>query len=65
VSQTIVVYTATGQTAYERDVSTLPMLLRSMAVLYIAVTSPEGIVFGRVCLFVRKIMENSFSYHYE
>ena len=33
--QTIVVYPPTGSTAYEREMSTPPMLLRSMALLYL------------------------------
>jgi len=35
VAQTIVVYPPTGSTAYEREMSTSPTLLRSMALLYL------------------------------
>jgi len=34
-SQTLVVYRPTGSTAYEREMSTPPMLLRSMVLLYL------------------------------
>jgi len=34
-SQTVVVYPPTGSTAYEKEMSTPPTLLRSMALLYL------------------------------
>ena len=37
-SQTIVVYPPTGSTAYEREISTPPTLLRSMTLLYLYLT---------------------------
>jgi len=37
-SQTIVVYPPTGSTAYEREMSTPPTLLRSMTLLYLTFT---------------------------
>jgi len=41
-SQTTVVYPPAGSTAYEREMSTPPTLLRSMALLYLYLFTPYG-----------------------